>query len=263
MLENLFSTNFFVFTQQSLATFTNCPLKFKKRYNDHLKWDNYPEETIKKRIERGNDFHLLAQRYFLGIDIGLLEEKEEHLELKSWINNLKSKFSITSDNQYLPEYKLRMNSSFIKLEANFDLLIVKNNEIQIWDWKTHSGSLRRNKLLKNQLIDSLQTKVYLFMLKENARLVFGKEIPSQNISMYYWQPDPAEIIGSIQYNDAMHENFREVIKSKIMNILEYDYSMFNKELYRKHCKFCEFNWFCNKGEVDFNLVEEDEEFFDP
>jgi len=63
--------NYFLFTQQSISTFEKCPLKFKKRYLEGLKWKNVISEEAKRRLEMGENFHLMARRYFLGIDTGL------------------------------------------------------------------------------------------------------------------------------------------------------------------------------------------------
>jgi CRISPR/Cas system-associated exonuclease Cas4 (RecB family) len=262
MAMNFWDKNNFLFTQHSLTTFDNCPLKFKKRYIENIKWDSFKGENEKKRLETGNAFHLMAQRYFLGIETGLQEEKDDYQELNKWVSCLKNKFPLLPDEQYFPEYKLRMNTSLLKLEANFDLLIIKDDKIVIWDWKTHSGSKNESKLLKKRLVESNQSMVYLFMLKENANLIIGKELQHQNINMYYWQPEPEGIVAEIHYNQETHESYREILESKIQRIYAYDYSIFNKELYRKHCKFCEFNWFCNKEVVDFQSIANEDSFME-
>ena len=40
-MKDLRFVHYFLFTQHSLSTFEKCPLKFKKRYLENLKWDNY------------------------------------------------------------------------------------------------------------------------------------------------------------------------------------------------------------------------------
>jgi len=107
VIKDLRFAEHFLFTQFSLNTFLNCPLKFKKRYIENIKWENVPSLEIRKRIDMGNYFHLLANRYFEGI---LLEESElinEFEELKVWLSNLKNCIKIEEDFLYLPEYKLR------------------------------------------------------------------------------------------------------------------------------------------------------------
>ncbi|WP_010251760.1 PD-(D/E)XK nuclease family protein [Acetivibrio cellulolyticus] len=263
-MSDLRFAEYFLFTQQSLATFDRCPLKFKKRYLENLKWDNFPDEEIKKRLEMGNDFHLLAYRYFLGVETGLSEKTEGFEELNSWMKSLESKFQKKETRKYLPEYKLRMAKGPLRLEANFDLLIVDGDKLEIWDWKTHGKENKpdRKGSKGNKYKKSLQSMVYLFVLKEQCEKITGKQVRAENISMFYWQPEPPEVLTDIRYSDEMHNTYREILQNKINGILEYDFSKFEKSLYEKNCKYCEFNWFCNNQRIDFNVIEEDEDFLD-
>lgn len=264
MMKDLRFAQYFLFTQQSLATYERCPLKFKKRYLENLKWENFPDEEIKKRLEMGNNFHLLAHRYFLGIDTGLSEKTEGFDELDSWINSLKNKFKKEDGRKYLPEYKLRIAKGLLRLEANFDLVIVDQDKIEIWDWKTHGkkNKLEQKEIRANKYNKSLQSIVYLFVLKEQSERITGRDINCENITMYYWQPDPPEVLTEIRYSDEKHNTYRELLQNKIRGILQYDFSTFDKALYEKNCKYCEFNWFCNNQRIDFKVLEEDEDFLD-
>lgn len=244
----------FIFTQQSLSTFESCPLRFKKRYLEGLKWNSFPDVEVKKRLEKGRNFHLLALRYFMGLDPGLDEQTEEFHELNGWLSNLKKNFELRQDCRYLPEYKLRLNTGFFILEANFDLIIVKKDSVEIWDWKTHGKKQGGgNTADRNPTDESLQTMVYLFVLKERLSYVTGRPAQDDRMDMYYWQPEPPGITAAVAYNHRLHEQFEEKLKGRVKNILEYDYSCFDKNLYRRHCRFCEFNGFCNKESVDYEL----------
>lgn len=263
-MKDLRFAEYFLFTQQSLATFDRCPLKFKKRYLENLKWDNFPNEEIKKRLELGNNFHLLAYRYFLGIDTGLNEDTEGYVQLNSWMKNLENKFKKDDNRKYLPEYKLRMAKGILRLEANFDLLIVDEDKLEIWDWKTQSkeSSQQPRGIKADKYRKSLQTMVYLYVLKEQSERITGKQIKCENIRMCYWQPEPPEVLMEIRYNDELHNNYGEILQNKIRGILQYDFSTFDKALYEKSCKYCEFNWFCNNQRVDFNGLEKDDDFLE-
>lgn len=262
MLNDSRFKDYFLFTQQSLATFDHCPLKFKKRYLENLKWNSFPDESVKRRLERGNDFHLIACRYFMGIDTGLNEFAEEFAELNEWEKSLKFSFEKRPDALYLPEYKLRMAAGELKLEANFDLLVVREDSVEIWDWKTRSQGENKKAIDGKRLKESLQTMVYMFVLKEQSLLICGKEVECERFSMHYWQPEPAGIITELQYSNSLHQRYRETLSQKIRNITEYDYSGFDKEDYKKHCKYCEFNWFCNNERVDFKAMEEEDDLLD-
>lgn len=265
-MKDLRFVNYFLFTQHSLSTFDKCPLKFKKRYLENLKWDNYLGEEIRKRLKMGNDFHLMAYRYFQGIELGLTEDVEGYEELDRWVSSLMRNFKKEDTKSYLPEYKLRISKGALRLEANYDLIIIDKDRIEIWDWKTHVRDKEDTKkdegLQRIRLERSLQTVVYLYVLKEGIKLLTKKEIPYENISMYYWQPEPKKMLAEINYNEEMHLNFEKQLKDKIEELLGYNYSNFDKTLYEKSCKYCEFNWFCNNEKIDYKAMEEDEDFLD-
>lgn len=244
----------FLFTQHSLATFDKCPLKFKKRYTENLKWENISDEKVKERFQRGIDFHLLAHRMFLG----MMPEKGEQVDetLDHWIGNLREFFRWDLEAKYLPEHKLRLSDNGMRLEANYDLLVVKDNIIEVWDWKT-SDSLPNKKKNEEYYRNSLQTKVYLYVLRELEALVTGKSDLKCAIKMLYWQPEPPGFIASIDYTDEMHVEFYEILKNKIKHIETFDFDNFNKDEYKKQCRVCEFNWYCNREKVDFEAISEE------
>lgn len=238
----------FFYTQQSLAAFETCPLKFRKRYMEGLRWDSQPDENARTAMERGNSFHILVQRYFLGVERGLNENAKDFEILDGWMRSLESFFEIRPDAVYLPEYALRTDADGLRLEANFDLVVVKDGCLEIWDWKTHAEQTESGfKNLKTRLEKSLQTMVYLFVLKERAGILAGKSTEANRISMKYWQPEPPHIIAEIYYDAKKHENFRKHLRQLVNKIAAYDYSNFDKALYAKQCKYCEFNWYCNRS----------------
>lgn len=255
--------DYFLFTQHSLSTFESCPLKFKRRYLENLKWDSFPEEAVRKQLQKGNDFHLLAQRYFLGMDPGLDAGVQEYEEMAGWLDQLYKAFPRQKGVQYLPEYRLRMSSPELKLEANIDLVIIRENSVEIWDWKTHgSMSPTRKATEEKRLNGSLQTMVYLFVVREQLELAAGRQMDDHCLSMHYWTPDPPHRLADIQYSHEMHENFRSRLKQKIKNILTYDFADFDQALYQKHCRYCEFNWYCNNRSVDTEAMQEEEDFLE-
>ncbi|TYQ16252.1 UNVERIFIED_CONTAM: PD-(D/E)XK nuclease superfamily protein [Acetivibrio alkalicellulosi] len=266
MINDLRFAQYFLFTQHSLSTFEKCPLKFKKRYLENLKWENYLGDEVKKRLELGNNFHLLAYRYFQGIDPGLTQDVEGFEELDRWMASLINNFKNDELKKYYPEYKLRMSKGNLRLEANFDLIIIDGDNILVWDWKTHvkdkKDREKDHQLQSIRLKKSLQTMVYLFVLKEQSEILTGRKIQCENIKMHYWQPDPPKILAQINYSEKMHMNFEKELLERIESILQYEYSKFDKTQYAKSCKFCEFNWFCNNERINYSAMEEDEDFLE-
>ncbi len=262
MKKDLRFENYFLFSQNSLSTFDSCPMKFKRRYMDGLKWNNIPIPEVKERIEKGRDFHLMAHRYFSGIAWDEPFYKYEEPEL--WMNNLKRCFPIDKDNIYLPEYVLRMCRGNLRLEADYDLIIVRpDGKVEIWDWKTHYDSPKKRKAsAAKKLISSYQTIVYLFILKELFGDVIRMPLNCSNISMSYWSPDTARIICTIEYSEQTHEDNRKLLLKKVGDILSYDYHSFDRTAYLKHCDRCEFSLLCNNKKPDFGTIDDDADFMD-
>ena len=202
----------------------------------------------------------------MGIEPGLEPGVKAYDKLSKWLNTLQTHFKKEDNALYLPEYKLRTAKGNLRLEANFDLLIVREGSIEIWDWKTQGESTGdagiNERLRERRLRESLQSKVYLFVLREQLKRVIQKGNENPQIKMCYWQPEPAKTITEIEYSQELHENFTELLESRINTILEYDYNRFDKEMYKKSCRSCEFNWFCNNTKVDYKSVEGDIDFLD-
>lgn len=230
-----------------------------------LRWDSLPDEAAKASLEKGNSFHLLACRYFSGIPYGLSENAKDFELLTRWMRSLENYFTLRPEAVYLPEHTLRAELDGLILEANFDLIILEDGRLNIWDWKTH-GSKAENSFMqtgdnlnstRSRLEKSLQTMVYMYVLCEQANtLAVGSTKDSgtgylseakgcDTLCMRYWQPEPPHILAEINYDAATHEKFRLHLKALLKKICEYDFSEFDKSLYSKYCKRCEFNWYCN------------------
>jgi len=236
----------FYFTQNSLNTFSMCGFKFKKKYIDNIKWQNDGNEEFSSNIEFGTDFHKIAERYFRGIEV-YEESFKDNLELYNAYMNLKEYFPIKEEFKYYPEYTIRYAKDNIRLEANIDLIIEKDNEIEIWDWKTNvQGS-------GEKYIDSLQTKIYMSVLKSTCKELFNKDF--SNIKMVYFSPERKEEISCITYSDEKYINDEKYVAKLIEKVYNSECNGFSKTKNSKLCKFCEFNVFCNniKDEVNYEF----------
>jgi hypothetical protein len=272
--------DYFLYTQHSISTFETCPMKFKLRYLDGLKWENFPDENIKSNIMKGIDFHLLAYRYFMGISSSMIDEEELKANDKeisgviSWLKKLEAEFEIDSNALYLPEFTLRMTDSVLKIEANYDLVVLRDNRIDIWDWKTRNEPLDISKIkyIKRKFENSFQTSVYMFVLWEQMAILDkyyfqkkGRRSAVENyeqISMSYWQPDSPHILAEIKYDKNKHEEARYNLAKKIIGIKEYNFDSFDKSIFLDSCKTCEFNWYCNNEKVDYNAIIKDDDFLE-
>lgn len=236
----------FLYTQSSIGTFMQCPLKFRYRYFDGLYGSD--DDTLKDSFEKGNRFHLLAERYFKEIDAEgkYIQEKE----LKELFEKLKEKYPIEANCRYFSEYEIREKAEKIRLMARYDLIILKpNGRAQIVDFKTN-----KRKLSKESIEESLQTKIYLYLLKENYKSVFENIRKIKNIEMIYYQTEYSEENFTVKYDDELHEKNKTFLSETIENIEVFNFDEYGKKEVN-HCKVCEFKNFCwkNKKSVDDTL----------
>lgn len=222
---------------------------------EDISWKNDSPMDLEyyKGMKIGLDFHLICERYFSGLTLGIDNSNEEIIR---WAEALKDKMPLSKDNIYLPEYEIKMIKNNVKLQAKYDLIIMKpQGQIEIWDWKTESRKLNEKEMEKR-----FQTIVYMYVLREKCKEILDIDVHSENIKMIFWQPEYAEKVIEINYCQIKHENNEKFITEVIDNINHYDFSKdFNKELYSKQCRFCEFNYFCNNERIDFNFKEDEEE----
>lgn len=245
----------FCYSQNSINTYKSCPLKFRYKYIDKINWkhDDIDSRDYYENLKLGRDFHLICERYFSDIPLGLyLDEKNSNNKVyekfSRWIQKIKRLIPISEEYIYLPEYEVRYNIEGYNIQAKYDLVVLGKNSIDIWDWKTES-----RKIDYKNVENRLQTIIYMFMAKEVIPRLMGDNFNSEDIKMKYYQPefDNEPII--ITYSDEKHN----LNRTKIVRYLD----MMQKEDYeenknKKHCKYCEFNKLCNEQDVHYSILED-------
>jgi hypothetical protein len=219
-----------------------CPLKFRYRYFEGL----YGAENgdLKESFQKGSRFHLLAERYFKGIHVE--EEYIEDSELRGHFEKLKENYPLRDDWIYFSEYDIRERTKKIRLMARYDLIIIKpNNRVEIVDFKTN-----RRRFSQEDIEGSLQTKIYLYLLKENFKFVFENIRKIKKLDMIYYQTEYPEENLVIKYDDEDHEKSREKLEEIIENIGDFDFTTYQKKKVI-HCEKCEFKIFCWKSKKKY------------
>ena len=186
---------YFIYSQNSINTYKSCPTKFKYKYIDKINWkyDDIESREYYDSLKVGSEFHLLCERYFSNIPLGLNEYTNP--KFKVWIDKIKNMFPMNKKNNkiYLPEYEVRFNLDGSIITAKYDLIIIDENSIEVWDWKTENVKLEYIKVK-----DRIQTVVYMFLAKEAVCKIFNLNIDYNNIKMKYYQPQyddiPIEIL---------------------------------------------------------------------
>ncbi len=238
----------FVYSQNSINTYKSCPLKFKYKYIDNINWrkDDIASRNYYESLVVGSEFHLVCERYFRDIPLGI----DNNPKFIGWVNKVKNLLPKDNDSKlYLPEYEIRYNLNGNIISAKYDLVVIKDNTIEIWDWKTESQKLE----YKNYQ-SRMQTIVYMFLAKEVLPNLYGIDIDYKDIKMKYLQVEFEEQPITISYTKEVHEANKEKIIKYITNINNGRYDIKNE----KHCEYCEFNRLCNNQEVKYEVLEEEQ-----
>ncbi|MFY0890382.1 PD-(D/E)XK nuclease family protein [Clostridioides difficile] len=264
---------YFSYSQNSINTYKSCPLKFKYKYINRINWknDDVGSREYYETLKTGRDFHLICERYFSNIPLGIYfnEDDKNSKKFLKWMENIKKVVPIEKGKTYLPEYEVRMTLNGDIIQAKYDLVVIGNNNIEIWDWKTES-----KKIDYKHVENRIQTIVYMFLAKEVIPKVLKMDINVKDINMRYYQPEFDDLPITILYDEEKHEANRNKIQNYISMIKNTNYEehtyednlyndiekVYNKEermCYRnkKHCKYCEFNKLCNGKEIDYSILE--------
>ncbi len=225
----------FIYSQNSINTYKSCPLKFKYKYVDNLSWKKEDSKEYYDSLVWGSEFHLVCERFFDNIPIGEISNEKFY----DYLEKIKSVVNSNSKNVF-PEYEIRYNFEGKIITAKYDLLIIDDDKIEIWDWKTEN-----KKMDYKNYSNRVQTMVYLFLASEVLPVLFNKSIDYKNISMNYYQVEFNEGPIKINYSEDKHLNYKNNIR-KYIDLIES--KMFNTKN-EKHCKYCEFDRLCNKKEV--------------
>lgn len=242
----------------ALGTYSVCPLRFKYRYVDNLYWSRLwgsrPEE--RKALEKGQNFHLMARRYYAGVDPALVADPVEQRDLDGWMHLLQGFLPRTFDPAFYPELELRLNRPDLKLVAKFDLVVVDpDGRATIFDWKTEKKLPNRSYLLK-----SMQTRVYRYMLCAAGGQYSPKgQFRPEDVSMIYWHPLHPHKWERLAYSEAQFHKDEAFLQESVARILRTQPENFPPTPDEGVCRRCEYQMICHgrrSEEVDLEAEEE-------
>ena len=244
--------NNFIYSQNSINTYKSCPLKFKYKYIDKINWrqDDIGSREYYESLVVGSEFHLLCERYFSNIPLGINENTNP--KFIKWIEKIKKLLPMCSESRhmmYLPEYEIRYSIDGNVITAKYDLIIIKDNSIEIWDWKTEN-----KKVDYKNAQNRIQTIVYMLLAKEVIPKLYNIDVDFKNISMKYYQPEFEDEPITISYSEEIHNSYKKRIIDYINMMKESKY-LTSKNT--NHCKYCEFNKLCNGQDVNYSILEEE------
>lgn len=240
------------FSQSALAIFNKCQRRFRYRYLDGLYWPAEwgMNEEIKRDLEQGRKFHLLAERYYSRT----LAETSINLtdQLQAWLNRL-IRFT-AAKNVVSAEQELRLQEDNLKMLAKYDLLKYKPAEKRfiIYDWKTDKKSLKEKKMQR-----SMQSRFYLYLLFKAGYNYFQKEYNLKNPPrLIYWNPRYPKEKVIIDYDQLKFKADHKYFTELIVEIMEEENFELTEDLNK--CRFCEYRPICRAKKTEMQeVVEED------
>ncbi len=198
---------FFLLSQTHLNLLTACPRKFQHVYLDQLGLPKLPEEEERQVL--GTQFHKLMQQRELGLPITELIQAEP--QLQRWFNAFTNSppemlmgDDLWSEGDYRDsEHQRTLCWHNYVLTGIYDLLILRQQQAQILDWKTYARPQNPQWLQQNW-----QTRLYPFLLVETS------DYRPEQISMTYWfaesqgtEAEPQSL--TFAYSSDRHEQTRQ------------------------------------------------------
>ena len=231
----------FTFTQQNLQDYVDCRFRFYLKYVKHLEWPAVESEPLmlqEARMELGQQFHLLVQRYFSGIDSEALTSSITSNELISWWQVFESLNLTEVPGARYAEKTISVPINNHRLLAKFDLVVEKSARCySIYDWKT-SAHRTSSQVLRARL----QSRVYPYVLRRSI-----ERVPAPEIEMVYWFPAFPERPYQFDYSEEQFEADGTYLSNLIEEIQSQTEEDFNKTENEKSCLYCRFRSLCERG----------------
>lgn len=228
--------------QGQLNLLTICPRKFQHTVLDQFSTPASPEQQ--EHVSRGNRFHLLMQQHELGLSRSLSSDLEEQKLQQCVVDLVQAAPDLFAPaNLRQSEHRRTLDWNGYAIATIYDLLILRDTEAQIIDWKTYPRPQNADRLAKNW-----QTRLYLFVLAETT------DYAPEQISMTYWFVEPGKTPQSLRfhYNATLHQQTQQDLAQILGQLTEwlknYDAgdSLPQINEHQGYCQTCPFAVRCQK-----------------
>lgn len=245
----------FYFSPSALGAYKDCPLRFRFRYLDGLRWSRDWSASGEDRavMERGRLFHLLAQRYYEGLDPQVPAGHPWAPELTRWLAELQAFCPRREGVTYYPELELRLAQDGMRLLGKYDLVAVEpDGRATIYDWKTE-----RKMPALTYLRASMQTMVYRFLLcAAGGAYSPGGTFRPEQVRMVYWNPAFPRAPQSLAYDAAQHAMAQVQLRNLTASLRARPAAAFHATTELRHCRGCEFRPLCHRQRPEPVLDED-------
>lgn len=201
-----------VFSRQKLLTYLTCQRRFQLRYLRRLPWPVAPqEERWREAAQRGQAFHQLLERHFLGLPV----DPGRDAKLKRWWATFQEAGPDLPNGLALPEISVTVPLGEHLLTGRFDLLVLNGPAGHIFDWKTEQRPRSAA-----DLVADWQTRLYLAILAEGGAALQpgGMALDPDQLKLTVWFVNAPQAAVTVSYSRAEHELNWAEIKALAMEI---------------------------------------------
>ncbi len=265
-------SNGFSFTQSSLQDYSDCPLRFKLKFIQRLRWPSAGAEPVleqEDRLHEGQLFHRMIQQHLLGVSPESLSRQAATPNLAQWWQNYLVHHPALDGWKVFPEISLssQLGSNF-RLAAKYDLIAFQpaSSDLRIFDWKTYA---RRPE--DARMISRWQTRLYRALLVQcSAGFLKLEALPPEKVSLDYWYAEYPTQSAHFQYSSVQYDRDLVAIQNVANEIAKsVDFPRTDDV---RLCKGCVFRTYCERPihvgsdefleaeleepEIDFEQIQE-------
>lgn len=250
----------FIFTQNNLQDFVDCPRRFQLKHLLRIAWPapvSEPIEENDRQIRLGSKFHQMVHQFFLGIPQEKITARCNDDDLLTWWNTFLTQLPVDLPSKQIPEIEIGMPFHGFRLSAKIDLLAVeKGVRAVIVDWKTTHRPPKP--AFFNARIQSL---VYPYLVISTGSILNDyRPFSPDQVNMLYWYPAFPEKPVVLSFTADWMEKTRHILENLANEIIHLDLEIFPLTTDEKKCQFCRYRSLCERGASAGNLndLEEDE-----
>lgn len=246
----------FIFTQNNLQDFIDCPRRFQLRHLLKMSWPapvSEPMEENDRLVLLGTQFHKMVHQYYLGIPEEKIARGIREMDLNEWWQAFLQNPPQGIPEKHRPEIEVSMPFEGYRLAAKIDLLAVdKGARAVIVDWKT-----THRPPSQAFLRDRVQSLVYPYLVIITGTILndFRPFDPSQ-VSMIYWFPAYPDQAVTLRFDQDWVEKTSRCLTNLVQEISRMDREIFPLAVDEKKCQFCRFRSLCERGTVAGSLADE-------
>jgi hypothetical protein len=219
-------------SQQHLNTLESCPLHFQQIYLERVRSILGYERQA--QIEWGKRFHRLMQQRQLGLSIEpfLDEDLQMKLSIKALEQAIKEPLKNCDRSWHAAEHSRLLYFENYIFTVVYDLLVLRPQTAEIFDWKTYLQPEDQKKLA-----DNWQTRLYLYTLAETTNY-----LPEQ-ITFTYWfvklPQSPHKI--TFAYDSQQHQKNQQDLRNLLTQLTGWLRDYLDRGITFPYCSNCQHN----------------------